>query len=181
MPYNSLLATTTLGLGKPMTQSLQSDQQEQGHNGITMTRIRISGLKRYVVLLSVAATLVYLLLLLQPTQSERSAKKIAVVEDAPSWPLQIQNSDGRKSIYTPSMFTPEQASQNHYLPVTAVIQRVSDNEQGIQHVVNHLLKYPFVKEVYIYNHIPSRPINIQVRFTDTTRMISLFNLTWTWT
>lgn len=149
---------------KTMTQSLQSSDQHSNNN-ITMTRIRISGLKRFALVVCIATAILYLVHLQLTMPTDGRPVKIDIETDtevdAPSWPLQINNE--RKSIYTPSMFTPEQVNQNHYLPITAVIQRVSDNEHGIQHVVKHLLKYPFIKEVYIYNHIPSRAINIQVR------------------
>ena len=85
--------------------------------------------------------------------------------DAPSWSLQLQQEQeqDRHSLYTPSMFISENLEQNHYIPITAVIDRVTKDEQAVYHSVQHLLKYPFIKEIYINNNkFSRRPLSMEV-------------------
>ncbi|KAG0193631.1 hypothetical protein DFQ28_004072 [Apophysomyces sp. BC1034] len=83
---------------------------------------------------------------------------VSIAIDPPTWPAQL--SMKRQSMYTPSMFFPEQLDLNHYRPVTAIIRRVSDDE-GIYHVVEHLQKYPFIKEIIIDNQVPQAPLSAE--------------------
>ncbi|KAF7728018.1 hypothetical protein EC973_006783 [Apophysomyces ossiformis] len=83
-------------------------------------------------------------------------KQITIPIDPPTWPAQL--SMKHQSMYTPSMFFPEQLELNRYKPVTAIIRRVS-NDHGIYHVVEHLRKYPFVKEIIIDNQVPQASLS----------------------
>ncbi|KAI8138447.1 hypothetical protein BJV82DRAFT_582816 [Fennellomyces sp. T-0311] len=85
--------------------------------------------------------------------------------DAPSW--SAQHTTERQSLYTPSMFIPEAVEENHYIPVTAVINRISQDEQAIYHTIKHILKYPFIKEIYINNQFRRRPLSEEL-FQDLT-------------
>lgn len=63
------------------------------------------------------------------------------------------------------MFIPSALEHNHFIPITAVILRTRQ-DQGIHHIVNYLHKYPFIKELYIYNLLPSHPLHLKVRQSD---------------
>ncbi|ORZ21114.1 hypothetical protein BCR42DRAFT_406851 [Absidia repens] len=67
----------------------------------------------------------------------------------------------RQSLYTPSMFIPDALQHNHFRPVAAVILRTSHDQRAIYSTVDYLHKYPFVKEIYIYNLVSSHPLAIQ--------------------
>ncbi|KAI9249520.1 hypothetical protein BDA99DRAFT_445622 [Phascolomyces articulosus] len=60
------------------------------------------------------------------------------------------------------MFIPENLEQNHYIPLTAVVDRVSKEEQAIYHSIQHILKYPFIKEIYINNKFSRRPLSMEL-------------------
>ncbi|KAL0081137.1 hypothetical protein J3Q64DRAFT_1756751 [Phycomyces blakesleeanus] len=97
------------------------------------------------------------------------AVEIKAIQDFPIWPLQLEDEAirDRSSAYKPTMFTAKSpsfasfASLVLFKPVTAVIYRVSDNDEGIQQVVKHLSKYPFFKEILIFNQIESRPLVVE--------------------
>ncbi|KAG2218321.1 hypothetical protein INT45_007716 [Circinella minor] len=85
--------------------------------------------------------------------------------DMPSWSLQLQKEQeqNRHSLYTPSMFITENLEQNHYIPITAIVDRVTKDEQAVYHSVQHLLKYPFIKEIYINNNkFSRRPLSMEL-------------------
>ncbi|ORX61917.1 hypothetical protein DM01DRAFT_1331389 [Hesseltinella vesiculosa] len=52
------------------------------------------------------------------------------------------------------MFIPEALVHNHLTSVSAVLLRTT-NDQGIYHIVNFLYRYPFIKEITIYNLVPT--------------------------
>ncbi|KAI9301534.1 hypothetical protein BJ944DRAFT_271362 [Cunninghamella echinulata] len=76
-----------------------------------------------------------------------------------SWPVQINDAsiNSLQSLYTPSMFIPDALKTNHFYPLTAVIVR-TNKDLGVYHIVQHLYKYPFIKEIIIYNLLPSQSI-----------------------
>ncbi|CDH49819.1 hypothetical protein RO3G_02319 [Lichtheimia corymbifera JMRC:FSU:9682] len=69
----------------------------------------------------------------------------------PAWPVQVADTGvlARQSLYTRSMFTPDATSHNHFIPVSAIITRLSTDPRAIHHIVRHLLKYPFIKEIIV--------------------------------
>ncbi|KAI8379133.1 uncharacterized protein BYT42DRAFT_495848 [Radiomyces spectabilis] len=80
-----------------------------------------------------------------------------------SWQAQIQNSKivEQQSTYTPSLFIPEALALNNYKIVTAIVHCFT-NDSSIEHVVNHLSKYPFIQEIHIYNQAGATPTNISI-------------------
>ncbi|KAI8884676.1 hypothetical protein K501DRAFT_247387 [Backusella circina FSU 941] len=97
-----------------------------------------------------------------PPITPNSNKKYNEVDPA-SWPIQIYENDS--SLYQPSLFSPhlftevEEEENAHYKPVTAIIHRVDKSPTGVEKVIQHLIKYPFIKEIYIYNANPKRPLH----------------------
>lgn len=67
-----------------------------------------------------------------------------------------------KSAYPKSYFTKEALKDNDLNPVSAVILRVTDDDESIVYAVKHLLKYPFITGIYIHNQVKSRPLTVEV-------------------
>ncbi|KAI9016473.1 hypothetical protein CLU79DRAFT_312832 [Phycomyces nitens] len=86
------------------------------------------------------------------------AVEIKVIEESPIWPLQLQDESIRDRSSSYSLVEPLASS---LVPVTAVIYRVSDEDEGIQQIVSHLSKYPFIKEILIFNQVESRPLAVE--------------------
>ncbi|KAI8889055.1 hypothetical protein K501DRAFT_267267 [Backusella circina FSU 941] len=87
--------------------------------------------------------------------------------DPASWPTQLYENEinlQQQSIFPPFLFN---QNENVYQPVTAIVSRVDENENGLLAVIKHLSKYPFIKEILIYNQL-NRPLvekfpnNIQI-------------------
>lgn len=82
--------------------------------------------------------------------------------DPATWSIQIQENEpilSQRSIFPANSFSLETS-----LPlVTAVVSRVDDSHEGIMQAVRHLLKYPFIKEIYVYNQIKSKPLTAEVK------------------
>ncbi|KAI8343981.1 hypothetical protein BC941DRAFT_407450 [Chlamydoabsidia padenii] len=57
----------------------------------------------------------------------------------------------RHSLYTPSNFVPDALLYNNFRPISAIVLRTSNDENSIHTIVNYLYKYPFIKEITIYN------------------------------
>lgn len=68
-----------------------------------------------------------------------------------------------KSAYPKSYFTPQALLENEFNPVSAVVLRVTDDDESIIYAVKHLLKYNFISEIYIHNHVKTRPLTVEVR------------------
>lgn len=83
--------------------------------------------------------------------------------DPPSW--FIQTLENEPLLKQPSIFPVpffSKYNEKAYPFVSAVINRIDDTDEGIVHAVNHLMKYPFIKEILIHNQITSRPLQAHV-------------------
>lgn len=93
--------------------------------------------------------------------------------DPATWPIQVKEQEHvylQNSIFPAVVFDP--ANAQSYPSVTAIINRVDDSDEGIMHAVRHLIKYPFIKEIYVYNQIKSRPlIAEQLLFNATKKLL----------
>ncbi|KAI8089816.1 uncharacterized protein BX664DRAFT_333980 [Halteromyces radiatus] len=120
-------------------------------------------------LYSVPLVCMFLLILLlqrKYTPSPDFVNTIHQEEIQAPWSIQLANlatsKYSRQSLYTPSMFTPDALNNNHFRPITAIILR-THQDQGIHHIVDHLHKYPFFKEISIYNlHSSSASLSPQL-------------------
>lgn len=122
----------------------------------TMTRWCRS-CRRVLVFAALTVVLTLTLGFLQRHHSQSAQRR----DDPPIWPKQITEEEtSRNSAYTPSMFRSDQLGMNQYLPVTAILNRI-DSTSGINHTVQHLLKYPYIKELYIYNQLPQSPLTTE--------------------
>lgn len=77
------------------------------------------------------------------------------------WAPSISDRMG-KSAYPKSYFTPEALKENDFHPVSAVILRVTDDDESIVYTVKNLIKYPFISDIYIHNIVRSRPLKVEV-------------------
>ncbi|KAI8051414.1 uncharacterized protein B0P05DRAFT_562657, partial [Gilbertella persicaria] len=103
--------------------------------------------------------------------------------DPPTWHIQtLENEPAltQKSLFPLSAFSKQ--NQQRLPPITAIINRVEKRQQGIVHAVQHLAKYPFVKEILIYNSFKS-PLDVKSFYNGTDIQIqviqtdaSLFNV-----
>jgi hypothetical protein len=83
--------------------------------------------------------------------------------DPATWVIQVLENEpllNQPSIFPATVF--HKLNDQRYPPVTAILNRVDDSDEGILHAVSHLLKYPFIKEIYVYNQIKSRPLTVEV-------------------
>ncbi|KAI9490103.1 hypothetical protein BDB00DRAFT_839641 [Zychaea mexicana] len=125
--------------------------------------LRICSPRRFFLILLCVGLAILVVSLIQPEYAMERIYTIMDFEseiDAPSWTSQYETE--RQSLYTPSMFIPEALEQNHYIPMAAVVDRVSKDEQAIYHIIKHLIKYPFIKEIYINNKLSRRPLSMEL-------------------
>ncbi|KAI8341493.1 hypothetical protein BC941DRAFT_417041 [Chlamydoabsidia padenii] len=133
---------------------------------MTLLSLQVKGtLRKQTVALICCVSCIFLLLLfyrldLYPTRpSTLDSSNDPTL--SPTWTTQLNTAlQHRQSLYTPSMFIPSALQHNHFIPVTAVILR-TEPDQGINDIVKYLYKYPFIKELYIYNMVPSHPLSAQ--------------------
>jgi hypothetical protein len=81
----------------------------------------------------------------------------------PEWSKDSLSADilNRRSIYTTQMFTPEQLKHNGLKPVTAVLLGWKRFE-SLKFVIQYLTRYPFIKEIIIWNNNLDTRLNIAV-------------------
>lgn len=84
--------------------------------------------------------------------------------DLPVWPTALDNDhEQQRSAFTPDMFMTDALSRNSDLKaVTAVIYRISQDPDNIVRVVHHLLRYPFIREIYIHNPMTRQKLTVEV-------------------
>lgn len=99
-----------------------------------------------------------LLLLSQFKTENHEHVEMEMVLDRPSLPDAYRH----PSLYTPSMFRPDALMQNHYIPVTAIVHyRIVSGDVFV--ALQHLLQYPFIREILIYNETPY-PLRVEVLY-----------------
>ncbi|KAI9486931.1 MAG: hypothetical protein EXX96DRAFT_551196 [Benjaminiella poitrasii] len=74
-----------------------------------------------------------------------------------SWAPSLSDRIG-KSAFPKSYFTSKALLENELSLVSAVILRVTDDDESIVYTVKHMLKYPFISDIYIYNLVKGRPL-----------------------
>lgn len=81
----------------------------------------------------------------------------------PEWSKDSLSTDilNRRSIYTPQMFTTEQLKHNGLKPVTAVLLGWKRFE-SLKFIIQYLTRYPFIKEIIIWNNNLDTRLNIAV-------------------
>ena len=67
-----------------------------------------------------------------------------------------------KSAYPSEYFTTEALLENELNPVSAVLLRVTDDDESIVSAVKQLSSYPFISDIYIHNLVKHRPLTRQV-------------------
>lgn len=84
--------------------------------------------------------------------------------DPPTWRIQALENElvlKQPSIFPATVFSKQNPRQ--YPPATAILNRVDDSDDGVLHAIEHLFKYPFIKEILVYNQIKSRPLKAEVK------------------
>ncbi|RUP37358.1 hypothetical protein BC936DRAFT_138446 [Jimgerdemannia flammicorona] len=66
----------------------------------------------------------------------------------------------RRSVYTPDLFRSDALKTNGLIPVTAVLLSWKRPE-GLKKVVQYLVRYPFIKEILIWNNNKKTRLNIR--------------------
>ncbi|KAG2180100.1 hypothetical protein INT43_003888 [Umbelopsis isabellina] len=79
----------------------------------------------------------------------------------PTWSKDSLGTDilNRQSIFTPQMFTPDQLKHNGLKPVTAVLLGWKRFE-SLKFIIQYLTRYPFIKEIIIWNNNVETRLNI---------------------
>ncbi|KAK4514650.1 uncharacterized protein ATC70_002251 [Mucor velutinosus] len=94
--------------------------------------------------------------------------------DPPTWRIQtLENEPVLKqpSIFPATVFSKQNLRQ--YPPATAIINRVDNSDDGILHAIEHLFKYPFIKEILVYNQIKSKPLKAELLYPNKTLSTAL--------
>ncbi|KAG0747486.1 hypothetical protein G6F62_002648 [Rhizopus arrhizus] len=94
------------------------------------------------------------------SSAQTSSNQIDYNVNSLFWAPRISFQDTDSSAYPSSYFTSEALWKYEYKPVSAVLLRVTDDDDSIVNTVQHLLKYPFINEVYIHNFVPNRPLTV---------------------
>jgi hypothetical protein len=98
---------------------------------------------------------------IQPEPLSPTAASIDYNINPLAWAPSLSERVG-KSAYPKSYFTPQALLENEFNPVSAVVLRVTDDDESIVYAVKHLLKYNFISEIYIHNHVKNRPLTVEV-------------------
>lgn len=77
------------------------------------------------------------------------------------WAPSLSDRTG-KSAFPKSYFTTKALRENELNPVSAVLLRVTDDDESIVYTVKHLLKYHFITDISIHNLVKNRPLSIEV-------------------
>ncbi|KAG0190969.1 hypothetical protein DFQ28_001174 [Apophysomyces sp. BC1034] len=123
--------------------------------------------QRFIVY--IVAFILFLLLLSPFTSTPHIAfeAETAIGRDYPintaSWSPQVMDGSdtNQQSAYTADMFTLDALAVNHLKPIAAVLLHTSDDKKGIIRTVQHLLKYPFIKEIIIQDNSKTRPLTLE--------------------
>ncbi|KAI8327669.1 hypothetical protein EDC96DRAFT_531467 [Choanephora cucurbitarum] len=127
--------------------------------------IKQSSLKQTLVFIILTTTIVFIWLQIDSIKRLSDQHKPIVIPyetDPVSWPIQRKENEPilRQASLFPEAAFSEGNSQS--LPsVTAVINRVDRSRQGVIETINHLSKYPFIKEITIYNQLIERPLSLE--------------------
>ncbi|KAI7902724.1 uncharacterized protein BX663DRAFT_510260 [Cokeromyces recurvatus] len=82
----------------------------------------------------------------------------------------IQTIENESVLKQPSIFPPYMVfSADSYPPVTAIVNRIDDSDEGIIQSIQHLLKYPFFKEIFIYNQVKTRRLSLKLLYSNITK------------
>lgn len=127
----------------------------------------ISSPKKVVGILLIFITILYIFRSSQSTRhsidvTTTSSNSIDYNINPSFWAPSLSDRAG-KSAYPKSYFTTEALKDNDLNPVSAVILRVTDDDESIVYAVKHLLKYHFITGIYIHNQVKTRPLTIEVK------------------
>ncbi|CAG8537626.1 4799_t:CDS:2, partial [Scutellospora calospora] len=79
-----------------------------------------------------------------------------------TWRINLNEKiDSRSSFYKPEQFTEDALKRNKLIPVTAVVlgwKRIN----SLKIVVNYISKYPYIKEILIWNNNNETRLNVEV-------------------
>lgn len=98
----------------------------------------------------------------QPKQPERNDAVDLAWNERSNWRRdQKEEIASRRSIYTTDMFKTETLKTNGLRPVTAIMLSWKRPE-GLKNVVQFLGRYPFIKEILIWNNNKKARLNVRV-------------------
>lgn len=81
--------------------------------------------------------------------------------DLSVWPTTLDNdNEQQQSAFASDMFTVD-GPNSDLKAVTAVIYRISQDPDNIVRVVHHLLRYPFIREIYIHNPMTRQKLTVE--------------------
>ncbi|KAG1227378.1 hypothetical protein G6F68_008322 [Rhizopus microsporus] len=128
------------------------------HQHITRKRLPslLSTHKRALILFTFACAIYYIF----SSSTQNLSSQIDYNINSLFWAPRISLQDKDSSAYPSTFFTKDALWENELKPVSAIVLRVTDDDQSIINTINHLLKYPYISEIYIHNLVPDRPITL---------------------
>ncbi|KAF0358155.1 hypothetical protein F8M41_014467 [Gigaspora margarita] len=132
--------------------------------------IRRSNLRFILIVLLFSATILIIIIKPRPYSDPRALPELTGSLDSDSseidsshiaWKTDlIKKINSRSSFYKPEQFTKEALKRNKLIPVTAVLLGWKRTE-SLKLVVNYISKYPFIKEILIWNNNNETRLNVE--------------------
>jgi hypothetical protein len=98
-----------------------------------------------------------------PLTDYNGSAKIKKESTQPIWQIDLKTIDGRHSVYKKEQFTETALKKNRLIPVTAILLSWKRIE-SLQTIVNYISKYPFIKEILIWNNNNETRIYVKARY-----------------
>lgn len=100
--------------------------------------------------------------------------------DLSVWPTTLDNdNEQQQSAFASDMFTVD-GPNSDLKAVTAVIYRISQDPDNIVRVVHHLLRYPFIREIYIHNPMTRQKLTVEVLYAQQSMFIIILKLVYSY-
>ncbi|CAG8778292.1 13440_t:CDS:1, partial [Racocetra fulgida] len=78
-----------------------------------------------------------------------------------TWKINLNKKlNSRTSFYKPENFTKDALKRNNLIPVTAIVLGWKRTE-SLKVVVNYISKYPYIKEILIWNNNNGTRLNVE--------------------
>ena len=117
---------------------------------------RRSSIIRLTLVVLFLGTIIWIVILKPLAESDTidysDSAKIKKESTQPTWKIDLKKTiDGRFSVYKKEQFAEAALKKNRLIPVTAVLLSWKRME-GLQTAVNYISKYPFIKEILVWNN-----------------------------
>jgi hypothetical protein len=131
---------------------------------------RRSSTIRFILITLFIGTIIWIMVLKPLAESDTlpnfsDSTTIKKESTQPTWQIDLKKTiDERFSVYKKEQFEEAALKKNRLIPVTAVLLNWKRIE-GLQTAVNYISKYPFIKEILIWNNNNETRIYTKVTVT----------------